>query len=153
MVFLVVMYGCDSWTIRKTKHRRINAFQLLCWRRLLRVSWTTKRSNQSILKEINPEYSLEASATCWSCCSNALATWCKEPTHWKRPWCWEVLKVGEGGNRGWWLDGITSSMDISFSKLWEMVKDREVWCPAIHAVAKCQTWLSDWTTIIRKHQK
>ena len=90
MVFPIVMYGCESW---------IDAFELWYWRRLSRVPWTARRSNQSILKEISPEYSLEVS--CWSWSSNMLATWCKELIHWKRPWCWERLKVGgEGNNRG-----------------------------------------------------
>ena len=99
MVFPVVMYGCESWTIKKAEHLRIDAW---CWRRLLRVSWTARRSNQSILKEISPEYSLEG--LCWSWNSNILATWCEELTHRKRPWCWAFpnsLKVGEGDNRGW----------------------------------------------------
>ena len=92
VVFPVVIYGCESWTVKKAEHRRIDAFQLWCWRRLLRVLWTAKRSNQSILKEINPECSLEA--WCWNWNSNILATWCKELTHLKRPWCWERLKPG-----------------------------------------------------------
>ena len=97
--FPVVMYRYESWTIKKAKHQRIDALKLCCWRRLLRVPWTARRSNQSILKEINPEYSLKD--WCWSWSSNTLATWCKEPTHWKRPWCWERLKAkGEGGGSG-----------------------------------------------------
>ena len=95
MVFPVVMYGCESWTIRKAECQRIDAFELWCWRRLLRVPWTTRRSNQSILKEISLEW-------CWSWKSNILATWCEELTHLKRPWCWERLKAGgEGENRRW----------------------------------------------------
>ena len=95
MVFLVVMYRCESWTIKKAEHRRIDAFELWCWRRLLRVPWTARRSNQSILKEISPEYSLEG--LCWSWSSNTLDTWCKELTHWKRPRSWEGLRErGEG---------------------------------------------------------
>ena len=94
------MYGCKSWTVKKAEHRRIDAFELWCCRRLLRVPWTARRSNQSILKEINPEYTLEN--WCWSCSSNTLATWCEELTLWKRPWCWEILKAkGEEGGRGW----------------------------------------------------
>ena len=93
------MYGCESWTIKKAEHWRIDAFELWCWRRLLRVPWTARRSSQSILKEISPEYSLEGE--CWSWSSNTLATWCEELTHWKRPWCWERLKAGEGDDRGW----------------------------------------------------
>ena len=108
MVFLVVMYGCESWTIKKAECWRIDAFELCCWRRLLRVPWTATRSNQSILKEISSEYSLEDWCWCWN--SNTLATWCEELTHWKRPWCWERLKAGgEGGDRGWdgWMASLT----------------------------------------------
>ena len=103
MVFPVVMYvdesyRCESWTIKKSEYRRIDAFELLCWKRLLRVPWTATRSKQSILKEINPEYYWKN--WCWN--SNTLATWCKELTHWKRPWFWERLKVkGEWDDRGW----------------------------------------------------
>ena len=100
VVFPVVMYGCESWAIKKVECQRIDAFYLWCWRRLLRVPWTAKRSNQSILKEINSEYSLEGQ--CWSWSSNLLATWYEELTHWKRPWCWERVKAGgEGDDRGW----------------------------------------------------
>ena len=100
MMFPVVMYGCEDWTIKKAKHKRIGAFKLWCWKRLLRVPWTARRSNQSILKEINPECSLKG--CCWSWSSNTLATWYEELTNWKRPCCWERLKAkGEGGCRGW----------------------------------------------------
>ena len=99
MSFPVVMFGCESWTIKKAEHQRIDAFELWYWRRFLRVPWTS-RSNQSILKEISPEYSLEGLMS-WSWSSNILATWCEELTHWKRSWCWERLKAGEGGDRGW----------------------------------------------------
>ena len=99
IVFPVVMYGCESWTIKKADCQRTDVFELWCWRRLLRVPWTEWRSNQSILKEINPEYSLEG--WCWSWNSNTLATWCVELTDLKRPWCWEKMKVEEGDNRGW----------------------------------------------------
>ena len=100
MAFPVVMYGCESWTIKKAEHRRLDAFELWCWRRLLRVPWTASRSNQSILKEISPGCSLEG--LCWSCNSNTLATWCEELTHLKRPWCWEKLRAGgEGDDRRW----------------------------------------------------
>ena len=108
MVFPVVMYGCESWTIKKAERQRIGAFELWCWRRLLRVPWTTRRSNQSILEKISPEYSLKA--WCWSWNSNTLATWCEEGTHLKRPWCWERLKVGgEGDDRVWddWIASLT----------------------------------------------
>ena len=101
MVFSAVRYGCKSWTVKKAEHRRIDAFELWCWRRLLRVSWTARRSNQSILEEINPEYSLERLSG-WSWNSNILASWCEELTRLKRPWCWGRLKAGgEGDYRGW----------------------------------------------------
>ena len=96
MVFPVVMYGCESWTIKKAEHRRIDAFELWCWRRLLRVPWTAKRSNQPILKEISPEYSLEGLML--NLKLQYSGHWCEEPTHWKRPWCWERLKVGGDGD-------------------------------------------------------
>ena len=129
-VFLVVMYGCESWTVKKAEHQRIDAFELRCWTRLLRVPWTTRRSNQSILKEISPECSLERLML--------KATWCNELTHLKRPWCWERLKArGEGDNGGWygWIASPTQ---------WTW----EAWRAAVHGVAKSQTWLRDWTTII-----
>ena len=101
MVFPVVIYGCESWTIKKAESRRIDAFELWCWRRLLRVPWTTGRSDQSILKEISPDYSFEGLMLQLKL-SNTLANWCKELTHWKRSLCWERLKVGgEGDDRGW----------------------------------------------------
>ena len=100
MVFPVVMYGYESWSIKKSERRRIDAFELWCWRKLLRVPWTARRSNQPTIKEISPGYSLEGK--CWSWNSNILTTWYKELTHLKRPWCWERLrKRGEGGNREW----------------------------------------------------
>ena len=99
MVSPVVMYGCETWTIEKAERRRIDAFELWCWRRLLSVPWTARRSNQSIQKEINPEYSLEGLMLSWN--SNTLATWCEELTHWQRPWCWEGLKAGGGDDREW----------------------------------------------------
>ena len=104
MVFPVVMYGCESWTIKKAEHWRIDAFELWCWRSLLRVPWTARRSNQSTPKEISP--GVHWKDWCWSWNSNTLATWCEELTHWKRPWFWERLRAGgEGDNRGWdgWL--------------------------------------------------
>ena len=107
MVFPMVMYGCESWTVKKAKHRRIDAFELWCWRRLLRVPWTARRSNQSILKEISPGISLEG---CWSWNSSTLATSCEELTHWKRLWCWEGLGAGgEEDDRGWdgWMAWLT----------------------------------------------
>ena len=108
MVFPVVTYGCESWTIRKAEHWRIDASELWCWRRLLRVPWTTRRSNQSILKEINAEYHWKD--WCWGWNSSTLATWWEELTPWKRPWCWQWLKVGrEGTDRGWdgWMASCT----------------------------------------------
>ena len=108
MVFPVVKYGCEHWTIKKAENRRIDDFELWCWRRLLRVSWTARRSNQSILKEISPEHSLERLILKLKL--NTLASWCKELTHWKRPWCWERLKVGgKGDDRGWdgWMASLT----------------------------------------------
>ena len=108
MAFPVVVCGCDSWTIMKAECQRIDAFELWCWRRLLRVSWTARRSNQSILKRINPEY--PSKDCCWSWNSNPLATLCEELSYWKRPWCWERLKVGrEGDDRRWddWMASLT----------------------------------------------
>ena len=108
MVFPVVIYGCESWTIKKAECWGTDVFESWCWRRLLRVPWTARKSNQSILQEINPEYSLEA--WCWIWSSNTLATWCEEMTHWKRPWCWERLKEGEeGDDREWsgWMASLT----------------------------------------------
>ena len=106
IVFPVVMYGCESWTVKKAERRRIDAFELWCWRRLLRVPWTTRRFNQSILKEISVHWK----DWCWSWNSNTLATWCKELTQLKRPWCWERLRAGrEGDDRGWdgWMASLT----------------------------------------------
>ena len=108
MVSPVVMYGYESWTMKKAEHQGIDAFEVWCWRRLLRVPWTARTSNQSILKEISPEYSLEG--LCWSWNSNTLATWFKELTHWKRPRGWERLKARrEGEDRGWdsWMASLT----------------------------------------------
>ena len=106
--FPVVMNRCESWTIKKVECQRIDAFELWCWRRLLRVLWPVRRSKQSILNEISPEYSLERLMLNWN--SNTLATWCEELTHWKRPWCWERSKAGvEGDDRGWdsWMESLT----------------------------------------------
>ena len=107
MVFPVVMYGCESWTIKKAEYQKIDPFELWYWRRLMRVPWTARRSNQSILKEISPVYSLEGLMLKPKL--QYFATWCKELTHWKRPWCWERLKAGEGDDRGWdgWMASLT----------------------------------------------
>ena len=121
MVFPVVMYGCESWTINKAEHRRINAFELWCWRRLLRVPWTARRSNPSIIKEISPEYSLEGLMLKLKL--QYFSTWWEELTHWKRPWCWERSKVGgEGDDRGWggWMASLTQWT-------WVWVSSRSWW--------------------------
>ena len=133
MVFPVVMYGCESWAVKKAEHWRIDAFELWCWRRLLRVSWTARRSNQSILKEISPEYS------CWSWNSSTLAIWCEELTHWKRPWCWERLK-----DRGW--DGWMASL-TQWTRVW--VNSGSWWWtgrPGVRWFMGSQRVRHDWAT-------
>ena len=144
LVFPVVMYSCECWTIKKTEHQRTDAFKLWCWRRVLRIPWTAKRSNQSILREINSEHSLEELMLKLQYLDHMMwrADLIRKDPDAGRDWGQEE----NGQRRMRWLHGITDLMDMSLSKLREIAKDRKAWHAVVHGVAKCWTWPSNWTT-------
>ena len=153
MVFPVVMYGCESWTIKKAQHQRIDAFELWCWRKLLRVPWTARRSNQSILKEISPEHSLEGLMLKLKL--QYFGHLIQRADSFEKTLM--LGKIEGGRRRGWqrmrWLAGITDSMDMGLGRLQQLVMNREAWRgPAVHGVAKNRTRLSDWTELILHYE-